>query len=370
MKVKYVLKILLLIVLAAAFVAGTAYFIGTRMAYSKGETQRFVKQLGAGINVGNSLDVYDADVKEGLFEEAWGNPPLHKDLFKTIRAAGFKTVRIPVSWGDHVDDGFNVDPAWMSRVHEVVDMALDSGLYVIINSHHEPWRSLVTRNDAWIRYRNMLLWRQIAEEFKDYDERLLFEGMNEPRLIDSEMEWTDGDAGLKGFVNELNGDFVDTVRATGGKNSDRYLLVTTYAGKATDATVMVLKDFLDERKKDRRLIASVHMYMPYSFAQDEDGTDKWDQENPDDLKDIELGISSMMILRDAGYSVMLTEYGAKDKGNDEARIAWATYYAARCNYNGIARIWWDDGSDYALIDREKLVWKNTELNAIAAYSKE
>lgn len=367
----YVLKIIGLLVVSLAIVGVVGYYAIGFLSEDTGETQRFVEKMGPGINVGNSLDVtgFKGTLSRNgeSCEEAWGNPKLTPKLFDAVYAGGFRTVRIPVSWGDHVDDGYYVDPAWMKRVHEVVDMALDSGLYVIIDSHHEPWRSLVVRNDGVIRFRHITLWRQIAEEFRDYDERLLFEGMNEPRLIDSEMEWTDGDAKLRGFVNELNGDFVDTVRATGGNNEKRYLLVTSYAGKASWETVAPLMDFLDERKWDRRLIASLHMYEPYSFCQDENGTAEWSAEVPEDIEGIEDGLAVMLRLRSSGYSVILSEYGAKAKDNDDARIRWTNYHAARCNYNGIGRIWWDDGSEYALIDRETRLWINPALNAAAAY---
>lgn len=374
MTIKDLLKTILLLVISVAAVAAAAYFLTARMRDDMGTTQRFVEQMGTGINVGNSLDVYGYEgtvsANGKLYEEGWGNPRITPKLFETIYSAGFRMVRIPVSWGDHVDSGYYIDPEWMKRVHEVTDMALNSGFYVIIDSHHEPWRSLVERNDSLIRYRNIVLWRQIAEEFKDYDERLLFEGMNEPRLIDSEQEWTDGDEKLRTFVNELNGDFVDVVRSTGGENEHRYLLVTTYAGRSTEETVYALRNFLDGRKKDRRLIASLHMYMPYPFCQSENGTADWSKENPGDLEDIEKGISAMMLLRDNGYSVILSEYAARDKNNDEARISWTQYYSARCNYNGIGRIWWDDGRNYALLDRDSMKWKNPELTAAVTYNGE
>ena len=155
--------------------------------YSKGEAVRFVQRMGTGWNLGNSLDVYRVN-REDLpleeYEAYWKNPPVTQEMIAAVGKAGFGTVRIPVSWGGHMDEQGNVDPAFMARVQEVVDYALDNGMYAILNSHHEEWLS--TQNNQEVTQDKLEnLWRQIAQQFKGYDEHLLFEGINEPRARDS-----------------------------------------------------------------------------------------------------------------------------------------------------------------------------------------
>lgn len=158
---------------------------------------RFVKNMGSGINIGNSLDShglreYHPEASDLDFETYWGNSEITEELFVMIKEAGFSTVRIPVTWQDHMDENGRVSEVWMDRVQEVVDMALAQELYVILNTHHEEWMNLETERADEIAEKFASLWMQIAERFAAYDEKLLFEGMNEPRLRDSEYEWNAG----------------------------------------------------------------------------------------------------------------------------------------------------------------------------------
>lgn len=326
---------------------------------------RFVKQLGAGINLGNSLDVYnlrqyEPNADAEAFEIRWGNPPATEKLMETIRAGGFSTVRIPVSWGEHMDEEGNVDPAWMARVTQVVDYALGAGLYVILDIHHEPWLIPVQDKENEITRIFSSLWTQIAVNFSDRNDHLLFEAMNEPRLAESEIEWTSGSTELREVVNRLNAVFVKTVRETGGNNTKRWLLLPAYGTSARETALAAL-----ELPKDRRLIVAVHAYLPYRFTLDEEGTDQWSSLVYEDTKEIDQLMERLdRLFLKKNIPVVITEYGCRDRGNDETRLAWADYYTHAAGEKGIPLIWWDNGKGSRLIDRQSCIWTQPELSEL------
>lgn len=332
------------------------------LAYQKNEGVRFVRQLGAGINLGNSLDVYklagrkpDASVED--FETYWGNPPATPRLMAAIRDGGFSTVRIPVSWGEHMDENGDVDPAWMARVTQVVDDALDAGLYVILDTHHEPWLEPTSAREARVEAVLRHLWAQIAENFAGRGEHLLFEGMNEPRLRDSDVEWTSGSNSMRGVVNRLNAAFVETVRAAGGENTDRWLLLPAYATAHRETALSAL-----ELPADRRLIVAVHAYLPYSFTLDEEGDTAWSSAQPDDTRKIDELMDRLdRLFLKRKIPVVITEFGCHDRVDAQARLDWAGYYTRAAREKGIPLVWWDNGKDSRLIDRATCQWTQPEL---------
>lgn len=320
---------------------------------------RFVGKMGAGINLGNTLDStglreYRPDADDLEYETYWGNPKADEETFAAVKAAGFGTVRIPVTWEDHLDGSYQISDVWMDRVQEVVDMALASDLYVILDLHHEEWLDLQVERSEEVETAFVTVWEQIAARFRDYDEKLLFESMNEPRLRDSEVEWTSGTEELRAMVNDLNAVFVETVRASGGGNRNRYLLVCPYASNS-EADAMQGLAVPD----DGRLIVSVHMYTPYSFCQKEDGDVQWD--TAETRERIAQAFSRMhSLFAEKDVPVILTEFGCVDKGNTEERLAWTNYYMEQSRRYEIPCIWWDCGG-YALLDRESKTWRFPEI---------
>ena len=176
------------------------------------------KGITIGWNLGNSLDATGSGMNS---ETSWGNPKTTKSLILKVKEAGFNAVRIPTTWFNHSDSELNVDSAWFDRVQEVVDYAYDEGMYVILNAHHEDWYDPYESNLTNARRKMKNLWTQIANRFKDYGERLIFEGMNEPRWRSTNWEWNGGNSEGRSAVNKLNECFVKAVRATGGNNSYR-----------------------------------------------------------------------------------------------------------------------------------------------------
>ena len=326
-----------------------------------GRTQalRFVSRMGAGINLGNTLDStglreYRPYADDLEYETYWENPKADEETFLAIKAAGFDTVRIPVTWEEHLDASYHISDAWMNRVQEVVDMALVADLYVILDLHHEGWLDLRTERAQEIQTEFVAVWEQIAARFRDYGEKLLFESMNEPRLRDSEVEWTSGTQELRAMVNGLNAAFVETVRASEGGNRKRYLLICPYASNSETEAMqgLIIPD-------DDRLIVSVHMYTPYSFCQMEDGDTQWDTAGT--REQVAQAFSQMnRLFVERHVPVILTEFGCVDKGNTKERLEWTRYYMEQSRRYGIPCIWWDCGA-YALLDRESKTWRFPEI---------
>lgn len=322
-----------------------------------------VKELEIGWNLGNTLDATGGALLNT--EMSWGNPTTREEMIIAVKEAGFNIIRIPVSWGSHLgpEPDYNIHTIWLDRVNEVVDYAIDNDLYVILNMHHEEWHFPSYDNHEKAETILVKVWTQIAERFKDYDEHLIFEGMNEPRMKDTPFEWNGGTVEARDVINQLNSSFVETIRNSGGNNSYRHLMIPTYAASSDPKT---WKDFI--RPNDDKIIVSIHAYTPYNFALNKSGTSEWSRENPQDTREID---SLMDNLYDwfisKGHPVILGEFGAMDKDNLEARVDWAEYYVKKANEKGIPCIWWDNGAFigsgelFGLLDRRKGEWKQPEM---------
>lgn len=196
-----------------------------------------VKEMKIGWNLGNTLDSTSTSIG-AVVEMAWGNPKTTQEMIDAVVDQGFNVIRIPVSWGGQMGSApaYNVLPAWMDRVQEVVDYAYSRGVYVIVNIHHEDWHFPSEENKDAAAEHLAALWTAIATRFRDYDEHLIFEGMNEPRKIGTSVEWNGGDKEGRDVVNYLDQVFVDAVRATGGNNTIRNLMVPGYAASVNAPT--------------------------------------------------------------------------------------------------------------------------------------
>jgi aryl-phospho-beta-D-glucosidase BglC (GH1 family) len=304
-----------------------------------------------GWNLGNALDAPEN-------ETAWGNPPITPELLQAVAKAGFGIVRIPVTWTLHTGPApeFTIEPAWLDRVAEVVGYARDAGLVAIINVHHDgadefkqvEWITLndatgaiTEANNAAVRDRFVKVWTQIASRFAPYGEELLFESMNEihdgygqpnPKYFD--------------IINALNQAFIDVVRATGGNNAQRHLIVPGY-NTNIDHTLAGFE--LPKDPTPERLIVSAHYYDPYLFALQAEkhtwgkaspGNDGWGQE------DFVLTQFDKLKTRflDKGIPVILGEYGAvHQQGYEDYRRYYMEYVTKAAVDRGIVPIYWDNG---------------------------
>lgn len=320
-----------------------------------------VAQMKVGWNLGNTLD---ATGGEGLdAETSWGNPETKKIMVDMIKKAGFNVFRLPVSWGTHVDENYNIDKAWMDRVQEVVNYAIDNDMFVILDTHHEEWYMPKEADLDEDLKQLEAMWKQIAERFKGYGEKLIFEGVNEPRLRGEGAEWT-GNKSSREIVNKYAETFVKTVRATGGNNAERALMVTPYAASSMRENLTALK--IPENAGN--IIVSVHAYLPYSFALDTKGTAVYDPNNsevPNLFKNLK------EIFLDKGIPVIIGEFGCVNKENTEDRVKCITDYLTAAKEAGVPCVWWDNngyrggGENFGIFNRKYLEWYNEDvLNAI------
>jgi endoglucanase len=324
-----------------------------------------VASWGLGWNLGNSLDVPES-------ETTWGNPVVDPSLLTAIADAGFEVVRIPVTWSMFTGSGpnFTIDSARMARVEEVVGYVLDAGMDAIINLHHDgadeydgvEWLTLTDDSgnisetvNADVEARFRAVWTQIATHFASFDDRLLFESMNE--IHDG---YDAPDTGYYAIINRLNQTFVDVVRGTGGNNDQRKLVVPGY-NTNIDYTVAGFQAPQDPATD--RLILSVHFYDPWSFAGEgataawgsaSPGTDSWGQE------DYVVGQFDKLQTTyiNQGLPVIIGEYGAINRtGSESYRRYYMEYVTQAACQRGIAPIYWDNGGvgsgadNFGLIER-------------------
>ena len=254
-----------------------------------------------------------------------------------------------------------IDAGWMSRVKEVVDYAYNDGLYVILNVHHDDALWLVPTKDKLESDKATLtaIWKQICATFQDYDHRLIFEGMNEPRVIGSAEEWTGGTQESYDVINELFQAFVDTVRASGGSNTDRTVIVTDYAQSAEKKAIegMIVP-------KDDHVIVSLHIYAPWKFCGPDDTRADWGSDA--DKKELD---ETFQYLDDTfiskGIPVIIDETGCVNKNeNTSARAAWFSYYLSAAKKHGIKCFIWDNNetkNGFGLLNRKDCTWYYPEI---------
>ena len=341
------------------------------------EGMDFIKELYLGWNLGNTFDAADVGnisaEHEMDYEKAWCGDFTKIENIAAVKAAGFKTIRIPVSWHNHVDENDRISRAWLTRVKEVVDWCLDMDLYVIVNTHHDNAEDFYYPDTAHMERSKQYLtavWSQIAETFKDYDEHLILESLNEPRLVGTDYEWwiDRNNAQCKDAVaciNTLNQLFVDTVRASGGTNATRWLLVPGYAASPDGA---LNPDFAMPDDPQNRVILSVHAYRPYNFALNKAGTKEWSLDNAGDTGDI-VGFMDNLYAKFVlnGVPVLIGEFGAMNKDNLENRVAFSAYYTACARAHGMSCLWWDNnafagsGENFGLLYRRSSTFNYPEI---------
>ena len=326
-----------------------------------GPAAALVEKIEIGWNLGNTLDSCSGSEfgkNEGLSSEtAWGNPKTTQEMIDLVKDSGFNAVRVPVTWHNHMDSDYVIDPEWMDRVQEVVDYVVNNDMYCIINVHHdtgaEGWLRASDTNLEENKVAFTAIWKQISARFADYDEHLLFEGFNE--ILNDANEWVNPDNRAVEVVNELNQLFVDTVRASGGNNEERVLIVNTYCAGGNS---QVTKGFvLPADPAENSLVVEAHIYQPYDFTAEEYPEKiTWDKASVDSyLKNMYVSFVQK------GIPVIVGEFGCVDKGNAKARQAWAKYYVETCRDYGIKCFWWDNGSAYKLFSRRSLKVSEADL---------
>ena len=339
------------------------------------DAMKLLKDMKCGWNLGNTFDAfngYTAHTRGTAMETSWVGAKTTKKLIAAIKEAGFNTIRMPVSWHNHVDENDVIDPEWIDRVKEVAGWALDLDMYVIVNTHHDndvkyyyPDTVHYDRSEAYLS----AIWTQMAEAFKDCDDHLILESMNEPRLVGTAYEWNwnnnVSECRLSAkYLNQLNQKFVDIVRASGGNNATRYLAVPAYSASPWYAVDQAFQ--LPEDTADNRIIVAAHAYTPYNFALNIQSKDRTfdiekDQSKKGEIANFMNGLYNRFIQN--GIPVMMDEFGALDKdGNLQDRVNFTAYYIASASTRGITCVWWDNhnftggGERFGLIRRNTLEW--------------
>lgn len=331
--------------------------------------------MGNGINLGNTLEACDNNV--GIktntplsYETHWGQPKTTQAMIDGMKAAGFDTIRIPVAWmtnATHLYEGdYTIDADYMDRVEEVVRYARKAGMYVIINDHWDGgWygmfgsESAETRALAMEAYKGM--WQQIAERFRDYSDYLIFESANEELggrfdensplyCSDSVVTYLTDDERYA-LTNEINQTFVDVVRATGGNNATRFLLIAGYStdiDKTCDDRFQMPKDTADSK-----LMVSVHYYDPWSYcgASSAASATKWGTVSDYEYMDQQL--AKMTKFTEAGYGVVIGEYGALpcSDGLKDNTMAYHTAFLDACTKYDLTNCLWDCSGLYKRVSQ-------------------
>lgn len=331
--------------------------------------------MGNGINLGNTLEACDNNV--GIktntplsYETHWGQPKTTQAMIDGMKAAGFDTIRIPVAWmtnATHLYEGdYTIDADYMDRVEEVVRYARKAGMYVIINDHWDGgWygmfgsESAETRALAMEAYKGM--WQQIAERFRDYSDYLIFESANEELggrfdensplyCSDSVVTYLNDDERYA-LTNEINQTFVDVVRATGGNNATRFLLIAGYStdiDQTCDDRFQMPKDTVDSK-----LMVSVHYYDPWSYcgASSAVSATKWGKVSDYEYMDQQL--AKMTKFTEAGYGVVIGEYGALpcSDGLKDNTLAYHTAFLDACTKYNLTNCLWDCSGLYKRVSQ-------------------
>lgn len=315
------------------------------------------KLMSPGWNVGNSLEAIGGETN-------WGNPLVNQALMNAVKAAGFKTVRIPVSWKQYSDANDNIGASWMARVTEVVNYARNAGLYVMINVHWDGgWMQPTYAQQATVNARLTKFWTQIGNNFKNYDDTLMFAGTNEVMV--------DGDYGTPTteyytVQNSFNQTFVNAVRATGGNNASRHLIVQGFNTNVDHAYNFAT---IPSDSAPNRLMMEIHYYDPYNFALNDASTiwqwgatatnpaatETWANEAYVDAQFQKMKTRFV----DQGVPVIMGEYGAILRTEyDPAqtyRTQWNRYVTRAAFQRGIVPVYWDNGytsnHQFGLFDR-------------------
>lgn len=337
-----------------------------------GTPAQIVQAMAPGINLGNTLesvDTWETPPYSVSKETVWGNPAANQATFNAYAAAGFKSVRIPVSWTQYADANGTIAPFWLARVKQVVDYARNAGLYAIINIHHDSWVIPDYAHQADANAKLQSFWTQIATYFKGYDNHLLFAGTNEVSMPKTYTAPTAENCAVQSNFNQV---FVNAVRATGGNNAMRTLVVQHYITNIDWGLDLCGEATLPADSAANRLVMEIHYYDPFNFtingnnqtiwqwgsiATDTTATEAWANESHVDRKMAKMQTAYV----DKGVPVILGEYGAYTKTShpDETYTNyWAQYLTHSAVTHGIVPFWWDTG---AIIDRNTGAVKDAGL---------
>lgn len=319
-----------------------------------------IDDMGAGWNLGNSLDATGS-------ETSWGNPKTTKAMVDAVRKAGFKTMRVPVRWDEHLGAAPNrtIATAWMDRVEEIVNYGLSNDMYVIVNIHHNNgWQDPTNANENNAKDYLTKIWAQIAARFQKYDNHVIFEVMNEPKYTaggnDNATDWW-GKTEYYQVINRLNTAALASIRGTGGNNAKRLVMLPGYAAN-NDSRMsnLVLPS------NDAMIAVSVHSYDPQSFCMSYAATNVSTFTDTKFVQDMFNLVASTFVKKN--IPVILGEWAATNKNNLSERVKHAQFFAKAAKAARIPIVLWDNGSTaegpdgMGFLTRSTAKWAFPEIN--------
>lgn len=314
--------------------ATTTFFLGmaTALAATTPTTAfGIIDDMGAGWNLGNTMDGTGG-------ETGWNNPKTTKTMIDTVRLAGFKTMRLPVRWDEHVSgSGFTIEAAWLNRVEEIANYALSNGMYVIVNvHHHDGWEDPTAANESKAKDHLTKLWAQIAAKFKSYDNHVIFEVMNEPNVTtNGTTDWT-GKQEYYDVINRLDAAALATIRGTGGNNASRLVMVPGYsANNDSRMSKLVVPN-------DPMVAVSVHSYDPQAFCMSYSTPNLTTFTDTKYVQDMFNLVANTFVKKN--IPVILGEWAATNKNNLSERVKHAKFFAQQAKAARIPIILWDNGN--------------------------
>ena len=355
-------------------------------------SEDIINEMGFGWNLGNTLDAHRPVLNQGLNSETyWGNPFTTEEIIKGISEKGVMTIRIPVTWHNHIIDlNYTIDPEWMKRVKTIVDWSINQKLYVILNCHHDYYQNYTNVSIPYGKGYYPLkkdkeesekflynIWKQITEAFNNgYDHHLIFEPLNEPHLEGSDYSWkyVKGNELCEDAVSTLNeymNVILKTIRESGGNNQKRFILICPLMASTKTA---LNSDFIFPSDKNynpnnNKLILSVHSYTPSDFADSSKPEEKTYKDDYNIIQyDMFFNLYEKFILN--GYNIIFGEFGAVNKNNTEERIKWGKYYIETAKKFHMSCIIWDNGkmenivdikSVFGIYDRRNIKWIDDNL---------
>ncbi len=323
---------------------------------AKKSMQAYVEAMQPGWNLGNSLDSTGSD------ETSWGNPRITRELIQQIAAQGYKSIRIPVTWDSHIGKApdYMIEPAYLDRVEEVVNWALEAKLYVMINVHHDSWMwiSHMEKNHDEVLARYEAVWTQVAERFKNHSSKLMFEGINEPRFTDG---GTTDRAKQYEMLKELLVSFHRIVRDSGGLNATRPLVLPTRESSPAQDDLDELYNTI-QTLNDPNLIATVHYYGFWPFSVNVAGYYKFEKDAQQDIVTTFDNVHNTLVAK--GIPVILGEYGLLgfDKGThvieQGEKLKFFEALTHDVQQKKITHMLWDNGQHF---NRLTYKWSDDEL---------
>ncbi len=350
-----------------------SYDGGKFVINNTGTSVDFVKNMGMGWVLGNTLDATAADSTSDITsstntETYWGMPKTTEAMIKAVHDAGFKTIRIPVSWHNHIssvsDGTYTINSDWMARVKTIVDWAYNDGMCVIINIHHDNMPISTIKNtkaygyalsdDSAIQTTSInyitSVWKQIATTFSSYSDALIFEVLNEPRDKDGEWkgnEWWTNSSEMVSVITKYENEAIKAIRSVSG-NETRYIMVPGYAASGSDSGELSLYTFPTDSNTangTNKLILSAHAYSPYNFAMSDFTDTTFDSSDASQLTTIFNYLKNNYVSK--GIGVVMGEASASDKDNTAERVKWAKDYYSKATNVGIPVVLWDNMCTYA-----------------------